>query len=90
LASQRSKIGVLRRNGPLVFAGQFDDFEWRELLHAGRAGYRLGGTAVNLGLQAVTKIPSQPVASLLSVEPEETVEQEGSCLNYRSAARVKI
>jgi hypothetical protein len=36
------------------------DFEWRNLLHTGRSGYRLGGTALNLGLQAATNMPLRP------------------------------
>jgi hypothetical protein len=53
----------------------FDDFECRDLLHAGRSESRLGGTALNLGLQAAAKMPSQPGTHSLSVEPEETVER---------------
>jgi hypothetical protein len=36
----------------------FDDFEWRDLSDVGRSAYRFGGTALHLGLQAVTKMAS--------------------------------
>jgi hypothetical protein len=39
---------------------QFDDLERRDPLHAGRSGYRCGRIALNLGLQAAAKTPSQP------------------------------
>ena len=39
---------------------QFDDLERRDLLHAGRSGYRCGRIALNLGLQAEAKTPSRP------------------------------
>ena len=37
----------------------FDDLERRDLLHAGRSGYRCGRIALNLSLQAVAATPSQ-------------------------------
>ena len=41
---------------------QSDDLERRDPLHAGRSGYRCGRIALNLGLQAVAKTPSQGAA----------------------------
>ena len=38
---------------------QSDDLERRNLLHAGRSGYRCGRIALNLSLQAVAETPSQ-------------------------------
>jgi hypothetical protein len=38
---------------------QFDDLERRDLLHAGRSGYRWGRIALNLSLQAVAETHSR-------------------------------
>jgi hypothetical protein len=38
---------------------QFNDLERRDLLHAGRSGYRCGRIALNLSLQAVAETPSR-------------------------------
>src|SRR5712691_6895253 len=47
---------ILRRRDP---AGtQYDDLECHDLLRVGRAGYRYGFAALNLGLQGVAKTPS--------------------------------
>jgi hypothetical protein len=45
---------------------QFDDFEWRDLLGASRSGYRHSRTALNFGLQAVAKTPSQRGRNLVT------------------------
>jgi len=44
---------------PKSVDAQFDELERRDLLGPGRSGYRQSRTALNLGLHAVTKTPSQ-------------------------------
>jgi hypothetical protein len=47
----------LLKNG--LDSAQFDDLERRDLLHAGRSGYRCGRIPLNLGLQAMANTPSR-------------------------------
>ena len=54
-------IGTFRLSRAAEIFGdtQFDDLERRDLLRAGRSGYRCGRIALNLSLQAVAATPSQ-------------------------------
>jgi hypothetical protein len=54
---------------------QFEDFEWRDLLGAGRSGYRQSRTALNFSLQAAAKSPSQRGLSRYSTG-EESLENQ--------------
>ena len=56
-APRKCLSGVRRFADEWLARGQFDDFECRDLLHAGRSGYRCGRIALNLGLQAASNRP---------------------------------